>query len=92
MLAEDPLPPMCGEEEFAQLMSEMVTEEAPRFFALVQELGDRVDGRIAAWGMAFDDSTEIVGTEPGTHLSLRSPESAVRWFSRKHIQARLVWL
>ena len=93
MLAEDPLPPMCGEEEFAQLMSEMVAEEAPRFFALVQELGDRVDGRIAAWGMAFDDSTEIVGAEPGTHLTLRSPESAVHWFSRgEQVQARLVWL
>lgn len=56
---------MCGEEEFARLMSEMVAAEAPRLFALVQEYGDRVDGRIAAWGMAFDDGAEVVGTRRG---------------------------
>ena len=93
MLTDDPLPPMCGEEEFTRLMSEMVAEEAPRLFALVQEIGDRVDGRIAAWGLAFKDSAEVVGVAPGTHMSLRSTESAVRWFSRgEDVQARLVWL
>ena len=39
------LPPMCGTEEFAELMAEMVAEDAPRLFAVVQEFGERVDAK-----------------------------------------------
>lgn len=93
MLTDDHQWPLCGEEEFARLMSEMVAAEAPRLFALVQEYGDRADGRIAAWGMAFEDGAEVVGTSPGTHLSVRSAEMALRWFRRGgRVQTRLVWL
>jgi hypothetical protein len=88
------LRPMCDEEEFVELMMEMVAEEAPRLFALVQELGERADGRIAAWGLAFEDGpAEVVGVVPGTRMTLRSPESAVRRFSAgEHVRARLVWV
>jgi len=44
-------------------MEGMVASNAPRLFAIVQERGERVDGRIAAWGMAFYDDVEIVGAD-----------------------------
>ncbi|MDQ2790230.1 MAG: hypothetical protein DLM60_18165 [Pseudonocardiales bacterium] len=87
------LPPLCGEAEFAELMAGLVADDAPRLFAVVQEYGDRVDGRIAAWGIAFEDCAKVVAVDHGLHMSLRSPERAVLAFSRRpHITARLVWI
>jgi hypothetical protein len=86
------LTPMCGEEEFAALMAEMVNDEAPRLFAVVQELGERVDGRIAAWGMAFDDHAALV-RDRGGFLSVSSPDRARSLLGRAPgITAHLVWV
>lgn len=86
------LPPLCDEPEFAAILEEMVADEAPRLFAVVQEYGDRVDGRIAAWGMAFADHAEIVSVKRGLRMSLQAPENALRMFKfGSHIRARLVW-
>ncbi|MGH3566069.1 MAG: hypothetical protein ACRDRH_08570 [Pseudonocardia sp.] len=61
-------------------------------FAIIQEYGERVDGRIAAWGMAFDDHAEVVSVAHGMRGSLRAPEDALRLFDLgSHIRARLVW-
>lgn len=49
--AADVEPPV-SEEEFAEEVRELVASSAPRVFALVEEYGERVDGRIIAWGMA----------------------------------------
>jgi len=85
--------PLCDEAEFAELAAELVADEAPRLFAVVQEYGERVDGRIAAWGMAFEDCAEVVGVDHGPRLSLGSPERAARAFNhRPHITARVVWV
>ncbi len=87
------LTPLCDEAEFAQEIAELVADEAPRLFAVVQEYGERVDGRIAAWGMAFEDCAEVVRVGCSGHLNLRSPERAVLLFSRSpHITARVVWV
>ncbi len=87
------LAPLCDEEEFAQEIAELVADEAPRLFAVVQEYGERVDGRIAAWGLAFAAYAEVVRLDSVGRLSLRSPERAVRLFSRSpHITARIVWV
>jgi hypothetical protein len=61
--SEEPLceEPLCDEEEFAAGLEELVADFAPRLFALVEETGERVDGRIVAWGMAFDDRAEVIG-------------------------------
>ncbi|MGH3686178.1 MAG: hypothetical protein ACRDRU_05645 [Pseudonocardiaceae bacterium] len=93
--AVDPatLAPLCDEAEFAQEVAELVAEEAPRLFAVVQEYGERADGRIAAWGMAFEDHAKVCAVDRPLHLSLRAPERAVRAFSHSpHITARLVWV
>jgi hypothetical protein len=87
------LAPVCDEAEFTELVGELVAEHAPRLFAVVQEYGERADGRIAAWGMAFEDYAKVIGVDRGVHLSLCSPERAMRAFShRPHITARLVWV
>ncbi len=86
------LTPVCDEGEFAAILEEMVADEAPRLFAVVQEYGDRVDGRIAAWGMAFADHAEVVSVTRKRRMSLPAPEHALRLFTfGSHIQARLVW-
>jgi hypothetical protein len=85
------LAPLCDEEEFAADLTELVADEAPRLFAVVQEYGERVDARIAAWGMAFDDHAEVA--EGGAWMSLRRPESALRRYKRgSFVHARLVWV
>ncbi len=89
----DAMGELCGDAEFAELVTEMVNEEAPRLFAVVQELGERVDGRIAAWGMAFEDRADVVRDGGGSVLSVRSPERACRLLGRAPgVTARLVWV
>lgn len=86
------MPPLCGEEEFTGLLENMVADEAPRLFAIVQEYGQRVDGAIAAWGMAFTDHTEIISVDGHRHLHLQAPQNASRHFHfGTHVRARLVW-
>lgn len=86
------MPPVCDEREFTALLEGMVADFAPRVFAVVQEYRDRVDGRIAAWGLAFDDHAEVVGVDGGMRMSLQAPENALRGFTwGSHITARLVW-
>lgn len=50
-LVPDPtgMPPLCSEKDFDDLLVQLVTDSAPRTFAVVQEYGQRVDGHIAAW-------------------------------------------
>lgn len=89
----DTLTPLCDEVEFTELVGELVAEEAPRLFAVVQEYGERVDGRIAAWGMAFEDCADVVGVDRGKYLRVPSPERAARAFSWcPQITARVVWV
>jgi len=78
------------EEEFAQEVAELVADEAPRVFALVEEYGERVDGRVIAWGMTFDDHAEVVSVGHGLRGTFPSAERARRAFSRR-AKIRLVW-
>ncbi|SNR49439.1 hypothetical protein SAMN06265360_107163 [Haloechinothrix alba] len=94
-LIQDPsgLPPLCSEARFAELLEGMVADDAPRVFAVVQEFGDRVDARIAGWGIAFDDRVEVIGVDGDVRMSLREPEDALRRFRRgSRIGARVVWV
>ncbi|MGH3827901.1 MAG: hypothetical protein ACRDQX_12125, partial [Pseudonocardiaceae bacterium] len=87
------LPPLCDEATFAGLVAMMVANEAPRLFALVEEFGERVNGEIAAWGMAFDDHVEIVSVDDGSSINLSSLERAAHIFSHHPtITARVVWV
>ncbi|MGH3931654.1 MAG: hypothetical protein ACRDTF_16970 [Pseudonocardiaceae bacterium] len=82
--------PPCDEPEFAARLERLVANFAPRLFALVEEEGDRADGRIRAWGMAFEDHAEVVGVDRAMRGSFSSADSAHRLFSRRG-KTRLVW-
>jgi len=85
--------PLCSREEYERLLAGMVGEFAPRLFAVIQEYGDRVDGRIAAWGLAFDDHAEIVGIDRGLRMSTTSAERSLIGFThRPDITARVMWV
>lgn len=85
--------PVGDEKEFAELVEGMVADFAPKMFAVVVEYGDRVDGAVVAWGMAFDDHAQLVNTSGKLHVSSRSPEDALRLFNRgQHFRPRLVWV
>jgi hypothetical protein len=82
--------PLCSEEEFAQEVRDLVAADAPQVFALVEERGERTDGRIVAWGIAFDDHVDVLSVSGGRHVSLPSVEFAHRAFSQ-HRKICLVW-
>ncbi|APU16582.1 hypothetical protein [Actinoalloteichus fjordicus] len=85
--------PLCDEETFARILTEIVADEAPRLFAVVQEYGERADARIAAWGFAFPGHAELVSTDHTCRMVLERPENALRGFRREddHVDARIVW-
>ncbi|GAA3037196.1 hypothetical protein [Actinokineospora globicatena] len=92
-LPTPPAPPVCDEPEFAALLAGAVADEAPRLFAVIEEFGERVDARIAAWGMAFAERTELVATHRSIRMSLRDPESALALFTKpEQVRARLIWV
>lgn len=87
-------------ETFDKERCDLVTDFAPRLFAVVQEYdvepGLR-DGAIAAWGLVFDDGAVRVTSVDGTRqLTLNSPERATWYFGPRtdgSLHAtRLVWL
>lgn len=86
------LTPICGEGEFDELVDEMVADEAPRMFAVVQTYDERVDGWVAGWGLAFEDRVEVISVEGRLRVDARSPERAARWFAGgPYVSARVVW-
>lgn len=85
-------PPLCGAAEFAELVVEMVTDDAPRVFAVVEEYGTRVDARVAGWGLAYDDHADVIGVDGHVHLGAAAPENVLRRFGRRaRITAHIVW-
>lgn len=84
--------PLCDEAAFDELIRELVAFELPRRFAVVQVYGTRVDARIAAWGLAFDDGVEVFSVDRGVRMRLCSPDLALRLFRRAPgIASRIVW-
>ncbi|MER7984660.1 hypothetical protein ABTY53_03485 [Streptomyces noursei] len=75
---------------------DMANELAPRLFAVAQQYpvgGGEMDGHIAAWGLAYEDGrAQVISASGRAHLSLNSPQSAVRWFGGPvGTQAWLIW-
>lgn len=85
-------PSLCDATEFAELMAEMVTDDAPKVFAVVEEYGNRFDARIAGWGLAYADHVDVIGVDGGVHLGAPGPETVLRRFGRRAmVTAHTVW-
>jgi hypothetical protein len=89
------------EEVFSDEINKMVAEDAPRLFALCEEIGVRVDAGIVSWGLSFeDDHAELVhgihNPRSRTTVICHSAERAREWFefhSKKvGCAIRLVWV
>ncbi|MFE2498044.1 hypothetical protein [Streptomyces scopuliridis] len=94
LLISDPtgMQPLCGREEFTSLLRDIVADTAPRLFAVVQEYGDRVDGRVAAWGMAFEDHAEVISVEGHRRTRTASHEQALRAYRLgTRVVPQLMW-
>jgi hypothetical protein len=78
--------------DFTTLVTEMVTDQAPRLYAVVLELGAQVDGQIVAWGMALDDHACMTTTDGRNQYVLTEAGNALRYVrSRPGTTPRLVW-
>lgn len=85
--------PLCGREQFDNMLAELAARHAPRRFAVVQEYGDRLDARVAAWGMGFDDRADMVSVEGRRWMTLGAAEHAPMFFARTpKISASVLWL
>ncbi len=93
-MAERPeVEPAWNEAEFTSFLQGLAEDDAPRLFAVAVEYGERHDGHIAAYGMAFHDHVEVISREGDFRARLQKPESALAYF-REGGQAkpRLVWV
>ncbi|MEU4765336.1 hypothetical protein AB0H12_18965 [Actinosynnema sp. NPDC023794] len=64
---------------------ERVAEEAPRLFAVVER---EPEFQVAAWGLAFEESAQVVSEDGNLRMSLRGPESCLHLFKG----SELLWL
>ncbi|WP_320067148.1 hypothetical protein [Micromonospora sp. RTGN7] len=80
------------EEEFQQALVELVNDFAPRRFAICEEHGDRVDGEVFAWGLAFGDGALLCDDARSLTGRFRDAGSAMRLFARTGRRLRLIWV
>jgi hypothetical protein len=82
-----------SQEEYDDLIRGLVCDCAPRLFAVVRDYGERIDGEIVAWGMAFDGDWAEAVTIPGRmRISVDSLDGVVRRFAGgEDVTARVVW-
>jgi hypothetical protein len=84
--------PLGTPEEFHQLMVELATDYAPRRFAVCEEYGDRVDGRVYAWGVAFEERVWLSADDRSLTGSFVNAENAMRVLRRTGRRLRLIWI
>jgi hypothetical protein len=73
-----------GMEEpvFVEEINKMVVAGAPETFAMVAEIGDRVDAMVTVWCVRFPDRTEVISNGPhGVRDSFQSLERALKLLS-----------
>ncbi|MDI5941712.1 MULTISPECIES: hypothetical protein [Micromonospora] len=88
-----PMPePLGTPDEFHRMLVELVHEFAPRRFAICEEYGDRVDGEVVAWGMAFAEGALLRCDDQTSTGHFTSAESALRLFARTGRRLRLIWI
>ncbi|WP_405099159.1 hypothetical protein [Micromonospora sp. NBC_01412] len=80
------------DEEFQQALVELANDFAPRRFAICEEHGDRIDGEVFAWGLAFTEGALVCDDARSLTGHFRDAGSAVRLFARTGRRLRLIWI
>jgi hypothetical protein len=84
---------LADETEFANLITSMVADHAPRMFAIVLEHGDHLDAAITAWGLALNGSAYAVTADGKNQYLLAAPEQALQYVRRTaNTTPHLVWV
>lgn len=79
--------------EFMERVGQMVTDQAPRLFAVVIEYGEQVDAEVIGWGMTLDEGAFMVTVDGRNQYALAEPENALRYVrSRTNTTPHLVWV
>jgi hypothetical protein len=79
------------EDEYRREVADLVADETPAMFAVVEDRDDRSDGRIAAWVLEFPGWAEAIGTDDGLRIRARSADRVRARFGRQPgVTARLV--
>lgn len=79
------------EAEFAELAAGLAADSAPRRFALLVEEGEREDGWIVGWGLAFPDHAYVVGVDGQAGLEFRDMGWGIG-LPAQDSRMRLVWV
>jgi hypothetical protein len=70
------------EAVFLEEVNKIVTDEAPQVFAVVAEIGDRIDAMVTVWCVKFSDHTEVISAGlNGVRGSFHSVERALKLLS-----------
>jgi hypothetical protein len=84
--------PDPDDTDFATLVTDMVTHQAPRVFAIVLEYGDQIDAQVIAWGMALEESAYVTTVDGKNQYLLTEPQNALKYMpSRAGTTPHLVW-
>lgn len=84
--------PQVDSTDFTTLVSKMVTDQAPRVFAIVLEYGEQIDAQVIGWGMALDESAYVTTVDGRTQYVVAVPENALKYvISPTNTTPRLVW-
>jgi hypothetical protein len=80
-------------DEYENEMCELVREDAPRRFAIVQDWGRNYDGRIATWGIAMDGDLYVFDPDYDLFLKIRDLDAVLaRYTVDPHLKARIDWV
>jgi hypothetical protein len=82
---------------FTALLHEVARDEAPRLFAIVEELDEKEDVRVAGYGLEYTDRVEVNSVEGGFSLTSQSAENSRMLFEIGSgdvavRQVHIVWL
>ncbi|MGQ0840277.1 hypothetical protein [Actinokineospora sp.] len=64
------------EKRFAEVIQSMVSDHAPKLFAIIEEFGERDDAQVVAWGMEFPGRAHVVGDDGRMRMSSSSAQTA----------------
>jgi hypothetical protein len=79
------------ETEYWRQVADLIADETPAMFAVVEDRDDRSDGRIAAWVLEFPGRAEAITTDGGLRMSAPSADRVKARFGRQpDVTARLV--
>jgi hypothetical protein len=85
--------PAADNSDFATEIAEMITDQAPRLFAVVMEQAEQATNQVAAWGMALDDHAYMASVDGKNQFVLQHPDNALKYVrNQADATPHLIWV